>query len=63
MQNLSNSSFEIPNDIFHIHHESIDLEEIVELSNSKSNPFKKQKLDVDGIGKKLEKSYDSTKRF
>jgi hypothetical protein len=48
---------------------TLDLDEIVELSNSQSSPQahppgKKQKLGVGGIGKKpSKKSYDNNKRF
>jgi hypothetical protein len=38
IQSLLDSSFEIPNDIIEIYHESIDPKEIVELSYSQSNP-------------------------
>ncbi len=47
----------------------IDLDEITELLNSQSNPQvgpprKKQKLNVDGVGKKHhKKSYDSSRKF
>jgi hypothetical protein len=52
LQNLG-SSFVMFDVIFEIPLKSIDPKEIVELSNSQSNPpLNKQKPNVDGVGKK-----------
>jgi hypothetical protein len=43
---------------------SIDPKEIVELSNTQSNPpLNKQKPNVDGVGKKKKKSYNNINKF
>ncbi len=63
MQNLG-SSFVMFDVILEIPLKSIYPKEIVELSNSRSNPpLNKQKPNADGVGKKKKKSYNNIKKF
>ncbi len=63
LQNLD-SSFVMFDVILEIPLKSIDPKEIVELSNTQSNPpLNKQKPNVDGVGKKKKKSYNNINKF